>query len=265
MGTVPQLEVLICTYGEDGIRRIARASHPQVEGVRWFVNWQMPEDVPARIPGEIEGRDDFKVAVHHDRGSSPNRNHALDLAEGELLLISDDDVTYTAEAMRGVIEAFRRRPECDLLCFRFENGTHHKMYPEFDLRHPVRGWYPSMVEIALRRKAVGGHRFNEHFGVCADFPAGEEELFVRGLLRAGVRGRFVPLTVCHHPGFSTGDRLPPLEMAHTKGAIFLKLFPATWPGRMLTHALRQPVGTRLAYVRQWLSGVRDARRKNVFR
>ena len=33
----PMLQVMICTYGQEGLKRVAASSHPKVEGVEYLV------------------------------------------------------------------------------------------------------------------------------------------------------------------------------------------------------------------------------------
>lgn len=259
------LEVLICAYGADGIRRVAEAAHPAVEGVRYLVSWQMP-DGPADIPVELS-RPDFSVHRSNTRGLSLNRNLALGLSSAPLLLIADDDLIYTRQSLEDVIRAFERNPDADLLAFRYGDagGGSRKPYPAVatDLRSMPRGWYPSSVELALRAKRVRGHfRFNENFGSGREFFCGEEELFLHDILKAGLKGRFVPLTVCRHPGPTTQGRVEPLALAKVKGAVFVRLHPASWPLRMLLHAARCK-GPKIAYLRAWLSGARAVISRNL--
>lgn len=259
------LEVLICAYGADGIRRVAEAAHPAVEGVRYLVSWQMPEG-PAEIPAELS-RPDFSVHRSQTRGLSLNRNLALGLSGAPLLLIADDDLVYTRQGLEDVIQAFESNPDADLLAFRYgdADGRFRKPYPAAvtDLRSMPRGWYPSSVEMALRASRVRGHfRFNENFGAGREFFCGEEELFLHDILKAGLCGCFVPLTVCRHPGPTTQGRVDPLSLARVKGAVFVRLHPLSWPLRMILHSARSK-GSKIAYLRAWLSGVGAALTRNL--
>ena len=102
----PELQVMICTYGRDGLRRIASSQHPEVEGIEYLVSVQHdPDDDIYPIPKELD-RVDFRLFPTPTRGLSVNRNMALSLASAPILLISDDDVEYTKNGLRSVIDAF---------------------------------------------------------------------------------------------------------------------------------------------------------------
>lgn len=269
-----RLEVLICTLGTEGIGRVARASHPRVGGVRYIVSWQLPDmmqgTVP-EVPDTLAGRADFTILPHDSRGLSVNRNYALAHASAPLVLISDDDVDYTAEGLSAVIREFDERPDHDLLAFRFASAGFPKTYPPsgFDLRHPARGYYVTSFEIGIRLgERTSRLRFNEHFGIGADFGSGEESLLVDSALREGLRCAYVPVVICSHDGSTTACRDADSEdFVAAKGAVVSRLHPLGWPLRMLAHMWRDAGGGRLRrgrYLRAWLGGVRKARRLNAF-
>lgn len=271
----PILQVMICAYGRDGLRRVAAASHPKTDGVEYLVSLQKDpyeEDYP--LPDVLD-RDDFRLIVHSTKGLAVNRNVALSKATAPLLLISDDDVDYTVEGLESVIKAFSDNPESDILTFRFESNAGQKQYPgeKASLSRPPKGYFVSSIEIAMRRTSVQGKVwFNENFGIGACFPSGEEDIFLRDCLDAGLHGLFLPVTIARHDGKTTSERnlmLP--SWPQTKGAVFLRLHPRQWPLRMLVHALREiPLWIKglapspFFYCRHWLRGVRMARRMKVF-
>lgn len=266
-----KLEVLISAYRVEGLRRVARLSHPQVEGVRYLVSWQPAGDDESDIPDELVVRDDFDISITHSVGSACNRNNAIEHSTGPLLMISDDDLSYTEEQLLGVIAYFESYKKCDLACFRYYSAEAPRNYPDkpFPLRRPAKGYYPVEFELVLRRRLLDwGVRYNEWFGVNHEFIAGEGDIFLHDLLSRGANGWYVPFTICTHHGDTTGDRmgLTP-DFIRVKGAVFLHLHPWTWRLRMWIHALRArktyPGGAR-AYRRAWITGVADAKRLKVY-
>lgn len=280
MGAI--LQVLICTFGYEGIRRVARGNHPRVNGVEYLVSWQLPEGRP-ELPEELD-RPDFRVMVSRSRGLSRNRNEALEASGAPLLLISDDDLDYSREGLEGVIRAFGDNPDCDLLTFRYESGDGDSHLPDFSfpLDHPAKGYYVISFSIAVRASEVRGKiRFNENFGIGGRlFPCGEEDLFVNDCLKSGLSGKYLPLTICCHEGKTTASRTDiATGIIEAKGAVMSAVHPLTWPLRMGMHLLRQckppsgPDGKKrrdgilppLQYLKSWLAGVMKARRHKVFR
>lgn len=266
------LQVLICTFGEDGIRRAAAGTHPKRDGVEYLVSWQC--DPLSPVPAELE-REDFKIFRTSTKGLSKNRNIALSKATAPLLLISDDDVEYTAEGLTAVIDAFEDNPDVDLLTFRYDCKAAPKYYPteSFSLANPPKGFFVSSIEIAFRRESVQGKVwFNENFGIGAYFPSGEEDIFINDCFEKGLKGFFVPSTIARHDGTTTSERnLKLASRPQTKGAVFLRLHPRSWPLRMLAHAKREIPHWRkgetpspLSYCLNWLKGAYGAKNRKVF-
>lgn len=259
-----QLQILICTIGEEGIRRVCRSNHPRIKGAEYLVAWQQPDgEMP--VPEQLK-RDDFRILIHKTHGVSVNRNFAIDALTAPLAVMSDDDVSFDKDEILGVIEAFRQRPEMDLATFRYHSESFQKNYSEneFDLRHQEKGYYVSCIEIAFRTDSVKGKiRFNEHFGFSTDFYGGEEGIFLHDALKAGLDCRYIPQFLCRHDGSSTGqrDRLSP-KMIETKGAQFKIYYPWTWPLRMLAHLWRERRNGISAgkYLNHWIRGVTKARK-----
>ena len=271
-GQDTRLQVLICTFGADGIERVASSAHPLLTGVEYIVSWHHAGTTP--LPESLR-RPDFKVYATDSTGLARNRNHALSKATAPLLLLSDDDVAYTAEGLQRVIDAFDSHPDCELLTFRYESVSGSKHYPDspFRLDNPPKGYFASSIEIAFRRREAGKIIwFNEHFGIGADFPSGEEDIFIRDCLDAGLRGMFVPATVARHDDATTSGRnlmLPSRPL--TKGAVFLRLHPRTWIARMMAHALREiplwrqgKAPSPLSFCANWIKGVNRAKRLKTF-
>lgn len=268
----PILQVMICTYGKDGIEGVADANHPHVEGVEYLVSWQT--DGTYDVPESLH-RDDFKIVKSDTKGLALNRNIAIANANAPLLLVSDDDVVYTEERLQSIIQAFNSHPDADIITFRYESNTNNKYYPDSpaSLAQPPKGYFVSSIELAFRKEAVKGKIwFNENFGIGAMFPSGEEDVFLRDCLDFGLKGIFLPITIARHDDTTTSERnlmLP--TRPQTKGAVFLRLHPKDWALRMIAHALREiPLWRKglvpfpLSYCINWIKGVKIARQKCVF-
>lgn len=205
------MQVLICTFGNEGMRRLAEVGvFPQVDGIRYLVSWQLP-DGDADVPSEIAQRSDFNVYKISTRGLSANRNNALDLATAPICLIADDDLHYDADALQALLAAFRIHPNTDVItCHITIDGKKRDTWHPFifDLEKAPRTYYYSSVEISFRLDAVrqSGVRFNELMGIGAPLlRSGEEEVFMLSLLKKGLHGICLPIILCDHPGSSTGD------------------------------------------------------------
>lgn len=260
----PVLDILISTYGEEGINRIAQHAHPHFPGVRYVVSaQQLPDNF--QLPLRLREAD-FLVARSDSKGLSRNRNLSLALADAPLAMIADDDLDFTPQYFETIIKAYHANPKADAILFTYESAGHPKSYPDhsFNLARKVpRGYFVTSFEITFRtRKIKDNHRFDEDFGIGAKFPCGEEELFVNDLVNSGLTVLFIPRPIARHDGSTTGERdcLTP-GFIRTKGATMRRLFPYSWPLRLITHTIRHslnPEARRLVspidYIRHWLAG-----------
>ena len=204
------LEVEICTYGLDGLQRVAQMTLPPVEGVRYRICMQNPDCAAVELPEALR-RPDVDFFQHPTRGLSVNRNVALDRAEADIILIADDDLHYTAEGLRAVIDTFAADPTLDFATFKFECSA-PKSYPTESIKLNVqreKRYIACSIEIAVRRKSLPKSiRFSPQAGIGAPvFGCAEENLFLQRLLLKGLYGRFFPITICNHPQIVTCCRI----------------------------------------------------------
>lgn len=221
------LEVLICTYGNEGINRVAKMNLPQVEGVKYLVSWQTNE-FNLLLPDELH-RKDIRISTTNSKGLSVNRNHSIEKATGDICLIADDDLTYTGEQLQMVLNTFEKNPHIDIALFR-HSGNNNKQYPDYevDLNNKMpKGYYISSVEIAFRRKSIPSSlRFDTRFGVGTSMPAGEEALFIHYAMKEGLKCRFFPKTIVCHNDLSSGSRIPTPYVLQANGAIIAATYGA---------------------------------------
>lgn len=283
------LHILIAAYGKEALKGIASLPHPGYPGVDYTVNWQKHEGAP--IPPQLQEREDFRIIRDDTTGLCNARNSLLKAALERMdanpdaqhrALISDDDVSYSTEDLRRLIEALKKNPEYGFLTFRYDSSRHHKFYPEeeFEFPYTPKGYFVSSIEIALNLTLLRpliekrGHRlFNTAFGINGSlFCAGEEDVAIELLLRNGFRGKYIPEYIASHPMESTSDRIfNTRSFVETKAAGMLYTKRFTWPARMGVHALRAArlkddnhVGF-FRFCGWWLSGVKKAVSHRVFR
>lgn len=264
-----RLQVLICTIGAGGIARVEAAEHPQTEGVEYVVSWQQPDGPRQPVPVSLAVRKDFRVVVNDTRGLSRNRNIAMGLVTAPWVLVGDDDVDYDSEGLRLLIERISDT-EADVVCCRYTcGGRYIKTYGgrEFDLRRPVKGWYPTSFEIAYRSDSAAGRtRFNENFGIGTPLLcAGEEDIWLYDSLKSGARGIFAPITIGSHDGATTAERHEgEAWLLMTHGAVLSYIKPWSWPARMLVYAWRKRASGFVRHLRLSLAGVVYARRNRLW-
>lgn len=254
-----KLDVLICSFGPDGLNYLAKHLPPTLEGVRYVVSWQLPDgDVP--IPVELN-RDDIEIYKYATRGLSCNRNQVLSHIQSEYGLIADDDQIFLPEGLKEIISYLDSNPDVDIITGRFI-GNPKKNYPtkSFDLSRPPKGYYVSSIEIAFRSKSVksAGVVFDQRFGVGTPFKAYEEVIWLHQMMQKGLKGVYLPIDIAEHQHPTTSEQLSSdLGFIEGKGAMMRIIHPFTWPLRMILHSLpdRRPQGvTACTFISAWLKG-----------
>lgn len=127
------------------------------------------------------------------KGVGINRNLALQLAKGDILLFADDDVTYYDGTLQGVMDAFRQFPDADVIFFGIDMTRDGEV---FDKRRNKTGrihlWNSlryGAARMAIRREALEKHRlsFTTLFGGGCRYSSGEDTILIRDCFRAGLR------------------------------------------------------------------------------
>ncbi len=241
--STPTLEILVCTYGHEGISRLASGVLPRADGLRYLISWQLAEGDEQPLPQALY-REDIRVLRLSGRGLSANRNAALDHAKGPLCLWADDDLTFNLQGLRSLVGKIDQHHEIGFALARY-TGADNKTYPaeEYRLGTLAKGHFVTSFEIAFRLSAVreAGVRFNTRFGAGNDdYQACEEELWIHGLLKKGVGGMFFPIDIVTHEGLTTGfaSAVNPGVLRAT-GAYLAVAYPLTALPRMPLIARRR--------------------------
>lgn len=246
----PDLEVLICTMGREGLERVEAMLPSPISGIGYVVSCQDPDsDIHDGVATSLRGRRDVTLGIHNDRGLSRNRNHALDMARAPLVVIADDDIEYCPGALERIRSIMTAEPAIDILTFRYE-GPGSKIYPpeEHDLADPYPGYNPASIELAFRMDPLRRNhmRFSELAGLGAPYlKSGEESIFLARCLQKGLKGKFVPVTMCRHAAPSTGVReAASIGHLRSKGA-YIRIKYGLLPGalRCVLASFRSPAPT----------------------
>lgn len=135
------------------------------------------------------------------RGVGINRNQALSLAEGDILLFADDDITYYDGALEGVLAAFREIPDADVIFFGMDMTRNGAVFDKRRSRKQRLHLYNSLkygaARMAVRRGALlkSNLSFSTLFGGGCIYGSGEDTLFICDCGRAGLRVYSHPLVL----------------------------------------------------------------------
>jgi glycosyltransferase involved in cell wall biosynthesis len=223
---VPKLEILIAAQdigSEEQLPKVARQSISQgVSGL--MINQTKTE------PNWMSTSKKLRILHFSESGISNSRNRALENAEGEILLITDEDVELMEGVQRPIEEAFEKNPEADIITFQTlnEKGLKRKNYSDDPFWHDIRtAMKVSSIEIALKRTSIiqNAIDFDSRFGIGGRFPTGCENVFLSDALNKGLRILYCPVAIASHPDESSGRKLFQNEsVIKAKGAMLYRIF-----------------------------------------
>lgn len=140
------------------------------------------------------------VCYHYaERGVGKSRNHAIDKADRDICLFSDEDIVYEEAYEDKIVKEFEKNPKADMIVFNIEVEENRKTY-HITKRKRVRfyncGRYGA-VSFAIRTDKLreSGVRFSTLFGGGAKYSAGEDSLFIKEFMNRGYRVYTAPVTI----------------------------------------------------------------------
>lgn len=186
------IQVLVSAVEQDAeaLARQMRITTPAVIvnqcGGYGYREWQEPDE---RQTGQTERR--IQVFSMPERGVGLSRNTALLHADGDVCLFSDEDIVLAEDYAAQIAKAYETLPDADMILFNVRVAPARKTYWNEDVHRVGRrnyGRYPA-YSITARLEAL--RRANVHysllFGGGARYSNGEDSLFLRDCLRAGLR------------------------------------------------------------------------------
>lgn len=206
-GDLPSLDLAVVTHGTEGIERVARMVLPPIDGVNYVVSWQNHQDAP--VPASLAIRKDVEIHRFEKKGQSNNRNNAISHCRADIILHSDDDVTYFKNALNDLRRTFKEKTCLDVATFRSEHGGMTR-FPQQEVKLTnklPKGYWVACFEIAFRRETCKDLRCCPEFGLASEIlHGGEDEMFLLSAIKRGLDCRFFPITICAHPHESTGTK-----------------------------------------------------------
>jgi hypothetical protein len=165
----------------------------------------------------------------HETGLSKSRNRALELAMDGPCLMADDDGILNENVSSIVETAFRENRGADIITFQIisPEGAPAKKYKADRFWHDRRSIAGvSSVEIAFRREAVirAGVMFDEQFGLGAEYPTGEEFIFLSDALEKGLKILYLPIPIVRLTKQSSGRNYQDRRFLVGKGAMIARVF-----------------------------------------
>lgn len=134
-----------------------------------------------------------------ERGVGLSRNSALMRATGDICVLADDDMVFMDAYCTTVQRVFDENPSADVIIFNLveKKPTRRRVNTQIKNIHLLNYMNYGAARIAFRRKAVSyqGISFNLNFGGGTQHHNGEDTLFLRDCLAAGLKMIAVPESI----------------------------------------------------------------------
>ncbi|MBE5777394.1 MAG: glycosyltransferase [Clostridiales bacterium] len=140
---------------------------------------------------EVKETDKGRIRFYSfaERGVGLSRNSALMRSDADICVLADDDMVFHDGYEETVRKAFEDHPEADVIIFNLDSTDGERRSNEKAFRVGLFNYMNyGAARVAFRRKAVTfrGVSFNLNFGGGTEFQCGEDTLFLRDCLKAGL-------------------------------------------------------------------------------
>ncbi|MBR1855229.1 MAG: glycosyltransferase family 2 protein [Lachnospiraceae bacterium] len=204
------------------------------------------------------------------RGVGNSRNAAIEKADGDICLFSDEDIVYEPGYAKAIEREFAANPRADMILFNIQVDEKRRTY-HITERKKVH-WYNcgryGAVSFAVRRRVLesSGVRFSTLFGGGAQFSNGEDSLFLKELMDKGYKVYTAPVLIGREKSkgsswFTGYDK----KFFYDRGVLYYFLYGVMalpFGARfLLRHRKKMCTKVGLAEAMHWLAdGVREGRR-----
>lgn len=180
------LEVLVATMNQTDL---SKYNEMNIQTNAVFANQNEEFSYQERVIDKHKVR----MLTTGERGVGINRNKALLLAQGEILLLADDDIVYANGYEGEILNAFEELKRADVIIFSIRYTKNGKLIEE--IRNPVKRRRLFNVlrfgacAVAVRRESLikANIWFSQLFGGGCLYGSGEDSLFLRDCIGKGLK------------------------------------------------------------------------------
>lgn len=179
----------------------------------------------------VSNYENVKVINSQEIGLSKSRNLSLDNATKELLVITDDDVIFKPDFESNITTAFNHfeNPAMVRFCSEKTENVLMQKYPK-EQKQKL-NWLDILntisFEIVVNRTQLKNKlmKFDERFGLGSIFGAGEEQVFLSAIKKAGLKLCFEPEVLVVHLQPTTTHKISTEQKYYIQGAVLTAIFP----------------------------------------
>ncbi len=220
----PTLEILLSTQNRRDLTFLKKMFPGGTEGFDILIVNQISEDDD--VP-DFSAPSNIRIINSKEKGISKSRNLALSHAQGDVLMLADDDVIYEPGFHTKVLK-YHQLYDNEVIIFplKDEKGRLFGRFP-FKDKNLKRFDYVYSPQISFKKSILkSGIFFDEQFGLGAQYPDSENYIWLTLLHRSGVRilyaGSVSPFM--EHPSFTSSHIQHTDIKIRTRLAVIKKLY-----------------------------------------
>lgn len=224
-----KLNILISTIN-DGIRNVEKIFLPEDNAISYIISHQVTnyKDYSTEVT-LLKQRKDVIYLSSNVKGLSKNRNNCLEHIDGDIVYICDDDVSLLYEGILKIIEKFKNSDNIDVLRCQIKTfeGKPYKQYKpvEYKIDSLSQLTNFSSIEMTVKSAFIKENHiwFDEKFGIGAQYPTGEDFIFITDIFKKNGNIVHHPIDIVEHEEFGTGGILSN-DIIIGRGAVFARVF-----------------------------------------
>lgn len=133
------------------------------------------------------------------RGVGLNRNICIEKSTADIILFADEDIVYDEGYESKVLKEFEEHPEADMILFNVKVCEERRTYWNEGYKKVTlfnSGRYPAYAIAARASKLkAAGVKYSLYFGGGAKYSNGEDSLFIKDSLKAGLKLLATPVVL----------------------------------------------------------------------
>ena len=183
-----------------------------------------------------------KVITINEFGLSKSRNLAIKNSTEKFIILADDDVKYVDNYEKIILDAYKKYPKADCICFWVESKNKDRRVQR--MKNGKIGIFKIMkiasFQITMRREKANKIAFDENFGAGTNLNRGEETIFLRECIRKGYNIRFENIKIGEvNQTESTWFKGIDKEYLNIQGQVFKRIYPVLYPLINLQFVIRK--------------------------
>lgn len=232
------IQVLVSTMNQGDVRKLVRSMKIK----SCIVINQVTKKIVSPKDISEQGLQAYTV---EERGLSRSRNRAIKKATADVCLIADDDMYYTKDYERVVLDAYTDHPDADIITFFVDNedSTQVAKIQPYGRLNLLQTMKVTSCQISFKRNSIIDKNLlmDENFGTGTDKYMGEENIFLFDCYKKGLRIYNVPqkIAVLRGDNISTWFEGYDRKYFLVKGAVYYRMSSWLCPLLIIQFSMRK--------------------------